>query len=257
MVRKMVKLPVKPIILVLFVLSVVCLPTTVMAAPEIEILTSHTSYIDSIGYFNVVGEVHNVGDQAAEDVFITATFYDAGNGVVGTWVNGIGLDVLLPDRKSPFRVEFVDISQSALVDHYSLDVEFMPTDSLPKQLEIASHSSSIVIGSMEIDGEVRNTGDSTATYVTVYATCYDEAGKVVQVGGAYANPVDIGVNQNGPFSIWLDYENTDLINSYVLTAESDNYALIPEFNSSLLTILAVTLVSISLLLYKRKIIKNP
>ena len=110
---------------------------------------------------------------------------------------------------------------------------------------------------MEIDGEVRNIGDSTATYVTVYATCYDEAGKVVQVGGAYANPVDIGVNQNGHFSIWLDYENTDLINSYVLTAESDNYTLIPEFNSSLLTILAVTLVSISLLLYKRKIIKNP
>ena len=143
-----------------------------------------------------------------------------------------------------------------MVDHYSLEVEFLPTDSLPKQLEIASHSSSIVIGSMEIDGEVRNTGDSTATYVTVYATCYDDAGNVVQVGGAYANPVDIGVNQNGPFSIWLDHENTDLINSYVLTAESDNYTLIPEFNSFLLTILAVTLVSISLLLYKRKIIKN-
>jgi hypothetical protein len=79
---------------------------------------------------------------------------------------------------------------------------------------------------------------------------------IVQVGGAYANPVDIGVNQNGPFSIWLDYENTDLINSYVLTAESENYALIPEFNSFLLTILAVSLVSISLLLYKRKIKKN-
>ena len=245
------------VIIVVFLLSVIFFPITVNAAPQIEILTSHTSFVDSIGYFNVVGEVHNVGDQAAEDVFITATYYDAGNGVVGTWVDDIGLDVLLPDRKSPFRVEFVDIAQSALVDHYSLEVEFLPTDSIPKQLEIASHNSSIVIGSMEIDGEVRNTGDSTATYVTVYATCYDDAGNVVQVGGAYANPVDIGVNQNGPFSIWLDYENTDLINSYVLTAESDNYTLIPEFNSFLLTILAVTLVSISLLLYKRKIIKNP
>jgi hypothetical protein len=252
----MVKLPVKPIIFVVFMLSVMLLPSTGMAAPQIEILTSHTSFVDSIGYFNVVGEVHNVGDQAANYVGVTATFYNAGNDVVGTWFNHIALAVLLPDRKSPFRVEFVDIAQSALVDHYSLEVEFTPTDSIPKQLEIASHSSSIVIGSMEIDGEVRNTGDSTATYVTVYATCYDEAGNVVQVGGAYANPVDIGVNQNGPFSIWLDYENTDLINSYVLTTESENYALIPEFNSFLLTILAVSLISISLLLYKRKIIKN-
>ena len=256
MIKKTFLLSIKSFIFIVILLSVVCLPITVNAAPQIEIVNSHTSFIDSIGYFNVVGEVHNIGDQAAEDVFITATFYDAGNGVVGTWVDGIGLDVLLPDRKSPFRVEFVDIAQSALVDHYSLEVEFMPTDSIPKQLEIASHSSSIVLGSMEIDGEVRNTGDSTASYVTVYATCYDEAGNVVQVGGAYANPVDIGVNQNGPFSIWLDHENTDLINSYVLTTESENYALIPEFNSFLLTILAVSLISISLLLYKRKIIKN-
>ena len=135
--QKKYALSINSIIIVVFLLSVIFFPITVNAAPQIEILTSHTSFVDSIGYFNVVGEVHNVGDQAAEDVFITATFYDAGNGVVGTWVNDIGLDVLLPDRKSPFRVEFVDIAQSALVDHYSLEVEFLPTDSIPKQLEIA------------------------------------------------------------------------------------------------------------------------
>ena len=251
----MFTLSIKPLIIV-FLLSVICFPVTVNAAPQIEILTSHTSYVDSIGYFNVVGEVHNVGDQAANYVGVTATFYNVGNEVIATRFNYIALAVLLPDSKSPFKVEFVDIAQSALVDHYSLEVEFTPTDSIPKQLEIASHNSSIIIGNMVIEGEIENTGNSTATYVTVFATCYDEAGNVVQVGGVYTNPVDIGVNQKGPFRILIDYENTELINSYVLTAESENYALIPEFNSYLMTILSVALASISLLLYKRKIIKN-
>jgi len=228
---------------------------SVLAAPQIEILKSHTSFLDPIGYFNVVGEVHNVGDQAANNVFVTATYYNAANEVVGTWVNEIGLSVLLPDRKSPFRVEFVDVGQSALVDHYSLEIEFTPTDSIPKQLQIASHNSSVDVGFglFEILGEVENTGDSTATYVTVFATCYDEAGNVIQVGGDYLEPVNVGVNQKGSFTLWIDHENPDLINSYTLTAESENYALIPEFNSFILTILAVTIVSISSLLYKRKI----
>jgi hypothetical protein len=168
--KKIFALSIKSIVIIVFLLSIIYLPITVNAAPQIEILTSHTSFIDSIGYFNVVGEVQNVGDQAANYVGVTATFYNAGNDVVGTWFNHIALAVLLPDSKSPFRVEFVDITQSALVDHYSLDVEFTTTDSIPKQLEIASHNSSIVLGSMEIDGEVRNTGDSTATYVTVYSS---------------------------------------------------------------------------------------
>ena len=142
----MVKLPVKPIIFVVFMLSVICLPVTVNAAPQIEILPSHTSYIDSIGYFNVVGEVHNVGDQAANYVGVTATFYNVSDEVVATRFNYIALAVLLPDSKSPFRVEFINVAQSTLVDHYSLEVEFTPTDSIPKQLQITSHNSSFDVG---------------------------------------------------------------------------------------------------------------
>ena len=249
----------KPLILLLFSLSIVLVPLTVNAAPQIEILDSHTSFIDSIGYFNVVGEVHNVGDQAANNVFVTATFYNAANEVVGTPVNNIALEVLLPDRKSPFRVEFINVGQSALVDHYSLEIEFTPTDSIPKQLQIASHTSSVDVGFslFEINGEVENTGDSTATYVRVFATCYDEAGNVIQVGGDYTEPVNVGASQKVSFTLLIDHENPDLIDSYVLTAESENYALIPEFSSLLLIILTFTVVSICLLLYKRSIIKNP
>jgi hypothetical protein len=85
-------------------LSVVFLPTIVMAAPQVEIV-SHSSYIGPYGYFTVVGEVHNVGDQTANNVMISATYYDAANGVLGTHLptsRDVFLNLLYPDRKSPF-----------------------------------------------------------------------------------------------------------------------------------------------------------
>jgi len=251
---------VKPLMVIVFLLSVICLPTIVQAAPQIEVV-SHSSYIDGIGYYNIVGEVHNTGDQAANYVGVTATFYNAGNEGITTRFDYIALTVLLPDRKSPFRVEFVDIAQSALVDHYSLAaVEFTPTDSIPKELQITSHNSTYsdsFNGLLTIIGEIENTGDSAATYVRLIATGYDEAGNVVDEVTSILTPTHIiSANQKATFEIEIMGGNANLINSYELTADSENYALIPEFNSYLLTILSVSLISVSLLIYKRKITKK-
>ena len=251
-------LPTKTLICLLFLLLISYLPLSVYAAPQVEILPNHTSFLDSIGYFNVVGEVQNSGDQAANYVGVTATLYNIDNEVISTSFNYIGLSVLLPGCKSPFRVEYVNVGQSALVDHYSLEVEFTPTDSIPKQLEITSHNSSVDVGfsTFDISGEVENRGDATATYVMVFATCYDEVGNVIEVAGDYTEPTIVEAGQKGSFTFWIYTENPELITSYVLTAESENYALIPEFSSFVLIILTFTLLSISLLVNKRKIFKK-
>lgn len=249
--KKMITLSGKSLIFVVFLLSVILLPTSVRAAPQIEIV-SHTSYLDFIGYYNVVGEVHNTGDQAAKDVLITATLYNSGNEVIATPISYTRLDVLLPDRKSPFRIVFVDIAQSALVDHYSLDVDFTPTDSIPEKLEIISHNSTSGSGMLIIAGEIENTGDLEATLVEVIATGYDEAGNVVEEDRSYLTPTHVlGAHQKATFQIGMMGVNVDLINSYELTAESDIYALIPEFNSYLSIILTVAVVSIALLIHRR------
>lgn len=64
------------------------------------------------------------------------------------------------------------------------------------------------------------------------------------------------VNQRADFDIRILGDLPDPITSYTLTAETWNYALISDFNSYLLIIPTVAMVSIALLLYKRKIIKN-
>jgi hypothetical protein len=245
----------KPLILLLSLFSIVLVPLTVHAAPQVEIV-SHSSYIGPYGYFTVAGEVRNTGDQYAIDVEISATFYNSANAELGTGSGDSSLSYLLPGRKSPFRFVFLDSAQAEQVDHYSLDVDFGSTDaSFPEKLEITSHSSSIVGDQLLIEGEVENLADSTATLVKVVATCYDAAGTVIGVDGQSA--LTIEAHQKVTFAVDVPSGNVESIDSYALAVQSPFYVEIPEFSSFLLIILTFTVASISLLLYKRKIIKNP
>jgi hypothetical protein len=252
---KIFLLSTKPIIFLLFLLSIVFIPLTVHAAPQVEIV-SHSSYIGQYGYFKVVGEVLNTGDQYAIDVEISATFYNSANEVIGTDSGDSILSYLLPDRKSPFGFSFLDFEQAEQVDHYSLDVDFGSTDvSFPEKLAIKSHSSSIVDDQLLIEGEVENLADSAASLVKVVATCYDSAGKVIGTDGQSA--IYIEAHQTATFAVDVYSENVQLIDSYELAVQSPFYVEIPEFSSFLLLILTFIVASICLLLYKRKFTKLP
>jgi hypothetical protein len=251
---KIFLLSTKPLIFLILLLSIVFVPLSVHAASQVEIV-SHSSYIEEYDYFTVAGEVFNTGDKYATDVEISATFYDSANDVLGTGSGRSFLSYLLPGRKSPFRFVFLDAAQAEQVDHYILDVDFGSTDvSFPQKLEITSHSSSIVDDQLLIEGEVENLADSTASLVKVVATCYDAAGTVIGVDGQSA--LSIEAHQKATFQIDVYSENVELIDSYELAVQSPFYVEIPEFSSYLLIILTVSLVSISSLLCKRKIIKN-
>lgn len=245
---------IKSFIFLTFLLSFTGLTVTVEAAAQVDIV-SHIGYIDSLGYYNVVGEVHNVGDQTVSYVEIRATFYDTGDAVVGTSFSFSDLTILLPDRKAPFRIMFVDTTQSLKVDHYSLNVDFTLTTSIPEGLEILSHSSYIdTLGYMHIVGEVQNNANSKATFVEVIATCYDQSGSVVEEGFTFSDPGDIETGDKAPFEILILGENVELVNSYQLTVESRQYAEIPEVNSYLLLVLTISTISFFTIIYKRKIV---
>jgi hypothetical protein len=106
---------------------------------------------------------------------------------------------------------------------------------------------------MIISGEIEQLGDRSANLCKVLVTCYDEHGTVAEIGGR--SNLSIGAHQSVAFEIILD-ENVPLITSYELTAESPFYDMIPEFNSLLLTLLVLSLISIAFFLSKRKMIQN-
>lgn len=232
---------------IIFLTSLLTFNTQLVhAATNVSIL-SHTGYLDSLGYYHVIGEVQNTGDQAVNFVKITATFYDSNDVVVATEFTYTMVDVILPNRKSPFDIILADAVQSAKVDHYSLTVTFSAASPKPLGLEILSHSSYIdSIGWMHVVGEIKNIGTETANYVKVIATFYDEAGKVVAAEFTFSDPSDIEPGQKAPFEILLSDERASYAASYELTAESTQYAIVPEFHS-VIALLLLTIISITVL----------
>jgi hypothetical protein len=187
-----------------------------------------TSYIDS-GYYNIVGEVENEGDLYLAYIKLIATFYDENDTVVRTDYNFAMLDVLPPGRRAPFRLSSNDVNQSGEVRRYALNCTYQIASAIPQQLEILSMSTYIDnLGQMRIVGEIKNIGAVEATYVKIVATCFNTTGFVVAADFTYASRV-MGPNQTSPFDLSIDDQLTPLVNSYVLTAESYEYAMIPEF----------------------------
>jgi len=122
----------------------------------------------------------------------------------------------------------------------------------PEGLVILSNSSYIdSYGWMHVVG-TKNISAYTTTYVKVIATFYDNTGRVVHCDFTFSNPDDLETNQAGSFDILLISERVSLIESYELTAESHEYAIIPEFPSSLVLPLLVFLILIVVVLSKKK-----
>jgi len=231
-------------------LSSLCSP--VRAAGSVEVL-SHTGYLDSSGNYRVVGEVQNVGSQAVNFVQVSATFYDSHHVVIDSRFDLTMLYVILVGRKSPFEIALLDIAESARVSHYSLSVTYLETNEIPMKLEILSHSKyTDAEGNMHIVGNLRNNGDEKLVNAKVVATYYDVSWHVVAAALIGFDPEltgDINPNQIVPFEIILDKARAQYVQTYALAAESNQYAMIPEFPTAIMYLILV--VSYLLLLSTR------
>ena len=224
------------IFFIIILVTIIALPQTLtmVFAQSVEIL-SHSGFIDATGYYHVVGEVQNIGSGNLQFVMITATFYNKSHVVVGTSFTYTTLDVLLQGRKSPFEILLVYSTQAAKVDHYGLAVSSYSTysGSKPVNLQILSNSSYVdVINYHHIVGEIKNIGVTSTTFVKVIATYYNSTGQVIATAFTYANPDTINAGNTSPFDVLLVHtQRTPLILKYVLTAESTQFAIVPEFPS--------------------------
>jgi len=198
------------------------------------IILNYDSFIDWDGYYNVLGEVQNIGQNPIESIEITTTFYDENGSVVGTDTKRTCLDVLLPERKTPFLTILKDKDISEKITTYGVQIiSYQYCDWKPIGLKIISnYTSTDEHGWLHIVGEVQNIGYSATSSIRMVATFYNENNTVVEVDW-------IDLPEETPFTDWLEpaekttfellaFQRPWLITKYVLAAESWNYAIIPE-----------------------------
>ncbi|MCW4016042.1 MAG: FxLYD domain-containing protein [Candidatus Bathyarchaeota archaeon] len=241
------------ILVVTCFISLPCQP--VQALGDVQIV-SHSSFYNSLDTLYVVGELENTGDVATEFTKVTATFYGSDNQVIDTSIGYSTLDVLLPGRKSPFAVMLLQDDGAMDVYNYTLSVSWQEYDEdKPIGLEILSSEESVdVLDCLHITGEIKNTADSNANSVMVCATFYDSTGTVVGRSWEYADPSDMAPNQTGTFDVQLIYEEQiEKVASYSLSAESEEYSVIPEFPTGLTMIVAIASIAVAVAIYKNKL----
>jgi hypothetical protein len=190
------------------------------------IISSHSGHVDSSGYYHVIGEVQNTGDQALIFIQIEATFYNIGNAVVDTRLGSTMLQVLLPGRRAPFDIALLDAAESAEVHHYSLTTSFSGGSSLPIGLQISEVSPLVDGANLHVVGEIINAGNERATHVALVATFYDRKGGVVAAVQQFLFQIysDLDPDQTESFEILFDDETrVPYVDSFELTAESTEY----------------------------------
>jgi hypothetical protein len=201
-------------------------------------IVSHTGYLDSLGNYHVVGEVQNVGNQAVTFVQVSAKFYDTYNVAIDSRFDLTMLNVLLVGRKSPFEIALLDVAESAKVIWYSLSVTYLETSPIPLKLEISAQSSYIDgDGIMHITGNLKNLGNEKLVNAKVVATYYDASSHVIAAALTSFDPEltgEIYPGQTTFFEIKLSKERSQYVATYALTAESNQYATIPELQTHLM-----------------------
>ncbi len=174
--------------------------TTTPAHPALQIM-GVTSYLDENGYYNLVGEVLNSGDDNMENVEIIATYFDASGKVIGTANANTELYIIAKNVATPFNI--IPDSNKIQPATYQLVVQGDMTADQPfPGLTIQNTSTSIDdTGCYDITGQVNNASTKPADEVKIIATYYDAAKNVIGTSFVYAKDAEIAVGHISTFDL--------------------------------------------------------
>jgi hypothetical protein len=176
-------------------------PPTPTPLPEDVVLLSlmsHHSYVDTLGDFQVVGEVRNDLGVTVEAVKVWVTFYDWLDEPILERVEEALMPVIPPGERAPFRTS---LSPAGDVAAYSLRVTGYATERSPTPgpLVMASQADRDEAGFYHVTGQVVNSTEQAIVGARVVVTLYDRWGQVVNAGTAYVSPFQLEPDEKGSF----------------------------------------------------------
>lgn len=174
-----------------------------------------SSFVNSIGYLNVVGEVKNTSSNSLEYGQVIASFLDSKGNIVDTSMTYTTIEIIKPGAVVPFKV---NVKNNEKIKQYSLQFQANQTSNQRRNIEIINSSSNVnSINYLEISGQVKNNTSKNQDYVQIVATFYDKEDVVVDVGMTYSS---VNVLQPGSISPFkLTVKNRDEITDYKLQVQ--------------------------------------
>lgn len=186
-------------------------PTATAVPPDVEVLSNHTHYIDSIDYLNIVGEVRNNTSDHIHLVRITGNIFNASGQILDTDFTYMWLDNLPPGDKTCFELSVPEPDGWA---YYEFEPPTYWSDGDPHpNLTIFNDSGAYdpTFGWYEIIGQVRNDHGTRVESVQPVGTLYNASNGVIGCDLTYVNSNDLDPGQVSSFELtFIGREYTDV-----------------------------------------------
>lgn len=169
--------------------------------PGVFILGSTFSYVDSIDYLHVIGEVQNNTSNNLQFVKITANFFSGTGQLVDTDFTYTYLDHLPPNTKTCFHILLQQpadwVSYQFEAPAYSTATQGLPN------LAILNDSGSYQpsLKSYKIIGQVQNNEAVQVRFVQPIGTLYNSAGTPIGCGFTFVSSTDLNPGQTSSFDM--------------------------------------------------------
>jgi hypothetical protein len=194
------------------------------------IIQNTSSFVDENDLMHVYGEVRNISNMSMTSVTINGTFYDKSGKPLNNYQRSCELPTINAGGICPFEIVYADTKTTDRVKDFKLTAQGIVTDtSKLTKLKFQSQNSRLdILGFYYINGRISNEGSITATNSSVVATLYDKDGKVIAIGRALAEPVNILPNNIANFGIAVtEKSQVHKTRGYSLMAFSTQYASLP------------------------------
>ena len=200
-------------------------------------------YVDSDGLLHIVGEIENNTSTPLNQIKISAILLDNNGNEVKSVVGETVSNIIMPEMKGAFDILMKSVSSES-IDDYELNLDYRMAAPKNQVIEISSTTlTKDTSNNTVITGMLENKGDITANMIRVVATLYDRDGNVVTVSESYTKPDFVRAGDNSNFIIPI-HEKSQSIHAvdYSISAESDEYVVVPEFplGTGLLLIVSVS-----------------
>jgi hypothetical protein len=187
-------------------------------------------YVSADGSLHIVGEIENSSNVPLNQIKIIAKLLDDDGFQIGQVSGNPINNVIMPGMNGAFDI-IITGHDLRSASNYNLEFNYRVAE--PKNQVIQIISSDLKKdnqGNLAISGTLENQGEITANMINVVATLYDRDGNVVTLSSVQLQPDFLRAGDSNFFIIPI-HEKTQSIHAvdYSLTAESDEYAAVPEF----------------------------
>ncbi|MGO8806154.1 MAG: hypothetical protein ACLQO7_06060 [Candidatus Bathyarchaeia archaeon] len=180
-------------------MSLAAVPKSFSQTSDIK-FANYSWYIDPEGYLDVVGLVQNTGPNTIASVSLSGTVVGPGNVDVADSGCPVWVSDLLPQQEAPFYMEFMPPNTSSSTTWYeimqagefsSISLRAASANATANYqyqgLSITSSKGFVGTtggynGAYGVSGVIKNTGDQSASNLTVVGAFFNSTGSVVGVG---------------------------------------------------------------------------